>query len=378
MEKKLLRILDTKAAEHFPWIKKKALAKESLDHLHLMDDGECVELRGNTLKYFAYWSKFENLFKVYSSTTFDIVKSFDQALSTAINHRSRLNLSFENIRVLFSESDEFPGLTIDKYGDIAVLLLSSSALLKYVDDFARILTNRLPCAQIVTKGGKKFSSLKASQNEIVAIITEHDIKYFVDIVNGHKSGFYLDQRRNRLLMRNFVTKKAKVLDLFCYSGGFGLNLAAAGAEYVCFVDETSIAQEQLAETLKLNKFAAKTEVIKANAFEFVKNCHEKFNIIVADPPSLTSNWQDLPQAKIALKNLLKSCVKLLLPKGVLIFFSCSYHLSLQHLTEIVSQISKEIGRKAYVLEHFFQDLDHPIVASFPPSEYLKGLAVLID
>jgi len=378
MEKKLLKILDSKAAEHFPWIKKKALAKESLEHLNSIEDGECVELRGNTSKYFAYWSKVENLFKVYSSTTFDIVKSFDQALSSAITYRLQVGLSFENLRVLFSESDEFPGLTIDKYGDIAVILLSSSALVKYVDYFAQTLTNRLQCSQTVVKGGKKFSSLKASQSEITTILTEHDIKYFVDIVNGHKSGFYLDQRKNRLFVRNFVSKKAKVLDLFCYSGGFGLNLAAAGAEYVCFVDETSIAQEQLAETLKLNKFAAKTEVIKANAFEFVKNCTEKFNIIVADPPSLTSNWQDLPQAKIALKNLLKSCVKLLLPKGVLIFFSCSYHLSLQHLSEIVSQLSRELGRKIYVLQYFFQDLDHPVVASFPPSEYLKGLAVLID
>jgi 23S rRNA (cytosine1962-C5)-methyltransferase len=291
-------------------------------------------------------------------------------------------------RLVMSESDGLPGLIVDRYGDVLVvqaLTLGIAARLPLVtaalatlgawraiversDDAVRELEGLAP------QSGVLDGSLAAGAT---AVVREHGLAYEVDLLGGHKTGFYLDQRPSRLAARAFAPG-ARVLDCCSYTGGFSMNAAAAGARSVLAIDQSAPALERLAANAARNGFADVVASRQGNAFELLRelrDARESFDLIVLDPPKFAPHAAQVDKAARGYKDLNLLALKLLAPGGHLLTFSCSGHVGPELFQKIVFGAALDAGRDAQIVAHLFQGDDHPVLLSFPESLYLKGLAL---
>jgi 23S rRNA (cytosine1962-C5)-methyltransferase len=205
-------------------------------------------------------------------------------------------------------------------------------------------------------------------------IQEGAIRYQVDLHGGHKTGAYLDQRENRLHIRGLIPGRGRVLDCFCYSGGFALQ-AAGDAEEVIAVDDSSPALQMAEENARLNGFS---NIIfhKANVFDFMKGLEgtgRLFDLIIMDPPPFARRKSEVAGASRGYLELNRRALRCLKPGGILTTYSCSYHISEPLFLELLAQSAGRAGIEAILCEKRLQARDHPIVLNFPESFYLKGL-----
>ena len=321
----------------------------------------------------------------------------DERIEPALIH-ARLQAAFElrkslfpisktdSFRWFFSEADGIPGLVIDKYADQLVAQFSTAGaekwraeILRSTKDISRILDcfdrsepeNRkqegLPPCQ-----GVLFGSEKGHRVEI----QEWGIRYLVDIHKGQKTGFYLDQRLNRLKLRDFCKGK-RVLNCFCYTGGFSLNAAAAGAEKVISIDSSGEAIQMARENAELNyPHSPVFEWVEGDVFMKLREFRDeqkKFDVIILDPPKFAPTIKSVEKAARAYKDINLLAFKNLNPGGTLFTFSCSGGINPDLFQKIVFGASADAHRTARIQERLQQDLDHPIPLHFPEAEYLKGL-----
>jgi 23S rRNA (cytosine1962-C5)-methyltransferase len=309
----------------------------------------------------------------------------------AINHRLHLiNEQNNAVRLIFAEADFLPGLIADKYGDYISIQVHSAAL-EQVKDI--LIDEMVQCLQ--PKGIYERSDLRsrafeglpntngvafgAAPPDFVDTI-ENGVKYQVNIIDGQKSGFYCDQRENRWLTAQYANGK-KVLDCFCYSGGFTLNALKFGAASVTAVDSSALAIETLERNLGLNNFnAANVKGVKSDVNQYLRTLGaegQTFDLIILDPPKYAPSRSALDKASRAYKDLNRRGMMLLEKGGLLATFSCSGAMDIETFKQVIAWAAIDAGKQIQFIRQFSQPEDHPVRASFPEGEYLKGLLVRV-
>jgi len=295
-------------------------------------------------------------------------------------------------RVINAESDQIPGLVVDKYGDWYTVQVQNAGIDLHKETVFEALVDVLKPKRGIyersdesnrRKDGLSFRKglIYPQGGEIPKLteIVEYGRRYWVDIVKGHKTGFYLDQRENRNLVATYCAGK-DVLNCFSYSGGFAIAALQAGANSVINVDSSEEALELAQKNLELNGFTNTPEKctnLKANVFDYLRELEEdpsspKFDVIILDPPKFSASTATISTASRGYKDINRLAMKLLRPGGVLATFSCSASIDQTLFRQIVSSACIEAKRPMQILHQLSQPADHPIGASFPEALYLKG------
>jgi 23S rRNA (cytosine1962-C5)-methyltransferase len=325
---------------------------------------------------------------ITTTDTDDLQALLSQRLTAAFTRRRAL-LASGACRLLFSEADLLPGLVLDWYSGMAVAQSNTAGIdtiLPMVEELVpRIfedvsgqkltaLVMRGDAAVRMLEGIPEFSRLAFGDEAALAdgSFTENGVAYAADFIAGQKTGFFLDQKENRLCLdRLEITGRTAVLDLFCYSGGWGLRAAKRGAG-VTFVDESPKALELVKRGVELNNLdPAQVRTEEHEAFAFLERPGPAFDVIIADPPAFVKSQKNLYQAVNAYEKLNRLCWRRLKPGGTLLTSSCSYHVPESEFVEIVRRaVAKERGL-AHVVYRGRQAADHPVLLSMPETDYLK-------
>lgn len=293
------------------------------------------------------------------------------------------------LRLIHGESDGLPGVIADRYGDTIVLALTSAGAEKWRNAIASALTRATGCTRLYERSDsdvRKLEGLESRAGWITPaeegeptpqIIEEHGIRLAVDIAAGHKTGFYLDQRENRRLLRELAQGRS-VLNTFCYTGGFSLQALAGGASEVLSIDSSGPALAQAAQNLALNPQldaarATWQEDDVFGALRQLKGAGRKFDLIVLDPPKFAPSAAHAERAARAYKDINLLGFRLLNPGGLLMSYSCSGGVGLELFQKIVSGAAADADVDARILRRLFAAADHPVGLAFPEGEYLKGL-----
>lgn len=313
---------------------------------------------------------------------------FRGKVRTAVKGRKHILASGETdtCRLIFSESDYLPGLIVDKYAEhLAVQVLTTgmqNAMPVIIDELQQLLNplsiyDKSDATSRAHEGLETTNALlSGSQPPELVMVKENGISYGINIAEGQKSGFYCDQRENRQLLASYVKGK-KVLDCFSYTGGFTLNSLHEGARSVTSVDSSALAIETLQENIRLNHFeAAEHNAIKSDVNSQLRKFRdegEMFDVIVLDPPKYAPSRSALDRASRAYKDLNRLGMQLLNSGGLLATFSCSGAMDMETFKQVLAWAALDAGKQVQFIRQFNQPEDHPVRASFPEGEYLKGL-----
>ncbi|MBU3657889.1 MAG: 23S rRNA (cytosine(1962)-C(5))-methyltransferase RlmI [Rhodocyclaceae bacterium] len=297
-------------------------------------------------------------------------------------------------RLIHGEADGLPGVIADRYGDTVVLQLTSAGADAWRDAIVAGIVQATHCKQIYERsdsdvrkleglmpvtGWLEAMGLHETPHQTYPQIDEHGVNFGVDVVGGHKTGFYLDQRDNRLLLRS-LAKGRRILNCFCYTGGFSLQALAGGAESVISIDSSGPALEQARANLAMNPQldGSRAEWRDADVFQALRDYHkagERFDLIVLDPPKFAPSAAHADQAARAYKDVNLFGFKLLAPGGLLMTYSCSGGIGVELFQKIVASAAADAGRDARILRRLMASSDHPVGLAAPEGEYLKGLLV---
>lgn len=293
-------------------------------------------------------------------------------------------------RIIFGEADEFPGLTIDRFNDILVAQVLSLGIEKRKDIIFNLLYKILledgqNIAGIYERNDVQIRVLEGMEEykgyykldgvEIpdytITEITENGIKYKVDIENGQKTGFFLDQKYNRLAISK-IAKDKKVLDCFTHTGSFALNAAKGGAKHVHAVDISQSAIDMAKENAKLNELESKMSFEAINVFDLLPNIKSKdYDFIILDPPAFTKSRKTIQNAKLGYKQINYRAMKALPRGGYLATCSCSHFMSEDNFISMLNDAAKEAGVRLRQIEKRQQSPDHPILLNVEETDYLK-------
>ena len=295
-----------------------------------------------------------------------------------------LNLEETNaFRLIHGEGDGIPGLIIDYYDKNWVIQAHSSGIYYAVEEIAKAIQNSFPeyCETIYCKSSGTLPItgtdyfLFGNNQETVA--KENNILFSVNWVEGQKTGFFLDQRENRKLLGTF-SKGKKVLNTFCYTGGFSIYAMRAGAELVTSVDISQKAVDLAAKNMELNFPNSNHKAVADDVFNFMKENHQIYDVIVLDPPAFAKSIKSKHTATQAYKRLNIAGLKALAPKGILFTFSCSQVIDDVLFYNTVAAAAIETGRTIRVLHKLEQGPDHPTNIYHPEGHYLKGLVLYVE
>lgn len=301
-----------------------------------------------------------------------------QRLERAIEFRRSLNVDGDSFRLVHSDADGLPGLTIDKYGDYLVMQQNCAALEPLLPDLVRVLRRELEPLGILARFDAKARTLEGLETKLELLYgdvpewleaKENQIVYRVDPWRGQKTGAFLDQRENRAALARVAYGQA--LDVFSYHASFGLHLATV-CDHVECIDSSEAALERGRENAALNGLNNMT-FTPANAFDWLhqRDTANRYQTISLDPPALAKARKDLDAAYRAYKELNLRCLKLLEPGGILGTASCSFHVSESDFYVMLEDAAADAGRMVRVLERRSQASCHPEVLNFPESRYLK-------
>ena len=313
---------------------------------------------------------------------------FRQRLEAAIGMRRALlgRTPGEAERLVHGESDGLPGLIVDRYADVVVLQISSAGCHRWRNAIIESLQQITACRAIYERSDADVLELeglaprtglvKGKLDTPVVEIAESGIRLRVDVAKGHKTGFYLDQRDNRLQVGQLAAGK-HVLNCFSYTGGFTLQALAHGAVSVTSVDSSADALVLAREHVGLNNLPEDhCEWIDADVFQYLRKLRDQsrqFDLIILDPPKFAPTAASAERAARGYKDINLLGFKLLRPGGLLATFSCSGGVSADLFRKIVAGAALDAGTDAQVIDQFHSTPDHPVSLAFPEGEYLKGL-----
>jgi len=294
-------------------------------------------------------------------------------------------------RLVYSEADGLSGLTVDRYGDWLIVQLTSLALASQQELLVQLLNDKLRPAGIwlrTEKGIAELEGLSLTDGPLAGaapprplFIEEHGIRFGVDIVEGQKTGFYLDQRENRAAAAGYCRNR-RVLDAFCYSGGFGISaLKLGGAKQVLALDVSEAALALARENSALNDLRGSIEFKKADAFSALQELHdagERFDAVVLDPPKMTRHRAGLKQALRAYHNLNEMAVHLLNPGGMLVTCNCSGLISTDDFILTLAGVATATGRRIRILESRGAAPDHPAGVQCLETSYLQCIICHVE
>ncbi len=291
-------------------------------------------------------------------------------------------------RLVHAEGDGMPGLIIDYYNGTAVMQMHSIGMYLIREELVKALQEVMgeKLKAVYNKSSKTVpfkADIKAedeylfgngSSNEVL----EYGLKFKVDWEKGQKTGFFIDQRENRLLVQKY-SENRDVLNMFCYTGGFSFYAMKGGAKLVHSVDASAKAIDLTNENVDLNFPGDKRhEALVADGFEYLKDIQEKYDLIILDPPAFAKHRNTLPQALKGYKRINTRAFEQIRKGGILFTFSCSQVVSKEKFREAVFSAAAISGRKVRILHQLNQPTDHPVNIYHPESEYLKGLVLFVE
>ena len=323
---------------------------------------------------------------------------FERRLRHAIDYRKTvMGDDFSNYRLIFGEADSFPGLTVDRFGDILVAQVLSLGIEKRKKMLFELLAkifaqDNQPIRGIYERNDVAIRELEGMEqykgffplegypipDSTETTITENGITYAVDFENGQKTGFFLDQKYNRLAVAK-LSRGKRVLACFTHTGSFGLNAAKGGAEYVLSVDISESAVEMAQKNAKANGLDGKVEYLAANVFDLLPKLSEgeminrygKFDFIILDPPAFTKSRQTVESAMRGYKEINLRAMRLLPRGGYLATCSCSHFMTEQLFVKMLHQAAADAGVSLRQIEARQQSPDHPILWNVEETNYLK-------
>jgi 23S rRNA (cytosine1962-C5)-methyltransferase len=315
---------------------------------------------------------------------------FRKRIKAAIDMRQRLKVESHSnaYRLIHAESDGIPGLIVDRYDDVLVLQSLTAGSEFWKETFADLLVEETGIQNIYERSDADVRELEGLK-PITGIlrgtitnpqlqITEYGLKFNVDIQNGHKTGFYLDQSHNRHRVGEFA-KDRDVLNCFCYTGGFSIHALANGAKSVLSVDSSADALALLEENIALNRVRVPAErhtSREGDVFQLLRKFRDEnrsFDMIILDPPKFAPTAAHAEKASRAYKDINLLAFKLLRHGGMLFTYSCSGGIDAALFQKIVASAALDAGTDATIIEHLSQGSDHPVSLHFPEGAYLKGL-----
>ena len=373
-----------------PWIFESAIAKGG------GDAGETVRVDSHSGEFLA-WAAFSPASKIRARTwSFDPSQRIDAAFFSAaceraIQARARFDIQSDALRLVHGESDGLPGLVVDRYGDTLVAQFLSAGAQRWKDVLADALLAHTGLNRLYERSDTSTRALEGlpetkgwlrGDGPTELVLREHDWHLSVDIAQGHKTGFYLDQRDSRHRFAQ-VTRRLRfqqVLNCYCYTGGFTVAALAGGAEHVTSIDSSAGAITMAQSNVERNGFdTARTTFMDADVNASLRKFHEaglSFDAIVLDPPKFAPTVAHAERAARAYKDINRLALKILNPGGVLFTYSCSGGISVDLFHKIVASAGIDAGVDGFILERMGGAPDHPMTIHFPEGEYLKGLAVI--
>jgi 23S rRNA (cytosine1962-C5)-methyltransferase len=373
-----------------PWIFESAIAKGG------GDTGETVRVESDQGQFLG-WAAFSPASKIRARIwSFDEAQRIDAAFFTAacasaVKARARFDIPSNAMRLVHGESDGLPGLIVDRYGDTLVAQFTSAGVERWKEPIADALLAATGLSQLYERSDASSRALEGlpeatgwlrGQGAVELILQEHDWQLAVNIAEGHKTGFYLDQRDSRKRFCDYARrlKFERVLNCYCYTGGFTVAALTGGAAHVTSIDSSGPALEKAAANVALNGFAASRTTfmdadVNVSLRQFIEQ-GQSFDAIVLDPPKFAPTVAHAERAARAYKDINRLAFKLLEPGGVLFTYSCSGGISADLFHKIVASAGCDAGVDGYIHERMGGAPDHPMTVNFPEGEYLKGLVVM--
>ena len=375
-----------------PWVFQGSIAKGGADA------GETVRVEAADGRFLA-WGAFSptSMIRV-RAWSFDEAERIDRAfferrIQRAVALRARLPIASDGLRLIHGEADGLPGLIVDRYGDTLSAQFLSTGTERWRDTIAEGLCAATGCTRLYERSDSGVRGLEGlpersgwlkGEGATEVTITEHGWRLTLDVAEGHKTGFYLDQRDNRALLARWVKRLGcqRVLNCYCYTGGFSVAAFAGGAQQVVSVDSSAPALERARAHMALNGFGPERDAVFADADvnQFLRRrppawrelrCHR------AGPAQVRAHrGARRPRGSRAYKDINRLALKLLNPGGLLLTFSCSGGIGAELFHKIVAGAGLDAGVNAAILQRLEGACDHPTTIEFPEGEYLKGLALL--
>ncbi len=381
-----------------PWIYATAIAQV----IGTPANGALVDVRGSDRRFLA-WAAYSPgsaiRARCWSYREADVIDAdwLGERVRSAVARRLGLWVSTNAARLVFGEADGLPGLVADRYDDMLVVQIQAPGVDSHREALLDALCAATGCATVFDRSDAALRTregLPASGGVLrgpapleVVRIHEHGVQYAVDIRRGHKTGFYLDQRDSRRaladLVRDFVQRHGRgprVLNCFCYTGGFSLAAALAGAAEVISVDSSADALALARGNAELNGLAGESPQalhwVCGDVFEQLRQLRdqgERFDFVILDPPKFATNQHQVDRAARAYKDINLGGLRLLQPGGSLLSFSCSGAIEVDLFQKIVASAVIDSGIDCYLRGRLGAGLDHPTLVTQPEGEYLKGL-----
>ncbi|SDB87670.1 class I SAM-dependent rRNA methyltransferase [Paraburkholderia lycopersici] len=322
---------------------------------------------------------------------------FKRRVQRAVADRRAMVSGTGAVRLIFGEADGLPGLIVDHYAEDAgngrgqlVCQFMAAGVEAWKEAIVAALTSATGCPNVYERsdvsirekeGLEQVTGLLAGDEPPETIVTnENGVRYHVDVRNGHKTGFYVDQRDNRALVQTYASER-EVLNCFCYTGGFSLAAMKGGAKRVVSVDSSGEALATAQKNVDANGFDAQRATwLDADAFKTLRRLYdegERFDLVVLDPPKFAASREHVDRAARAYKDINLTGLKLLRPGGLLFTYSCSGAIDSALFQKIVAGAAADAKVDARILKRLGAGVDHPLLTAFPEGEYLKGLLLQI-
>lgn len=307
---------------------------------------------------------------------------FEGRVAAALAHRRARYPGLTTFRAVYGESDFLPGLVVDKYGDYLSLQLLSAGMDSRRLQIVAALRKIFEPLGIIARNDVSVRKLEGLDEKIELLwgdiperveMEENGLRFQVNLREGQKTGGFLDQKQNHLLLREICTGKS-MLDCFCYNGSWAVHAASYGAQFVVGVDISARAVEQAGRNAKLNGVSDRVKFEECDAFERLRSLHQegrRFGVIVMDPPAFVKSRRNIAEATKGYLTVNRRALELLEPGGYLITCSCSYHMGREAFRDMLIQAARLAKREVRLVATSSQAADHPVLLSFPESEYLK-------
>jgi 23S rRNA (cytosine1962-C5)-methyltransferase len=378
-----------------PWIFSGAVSKVEGEP----PSGETVlvlDSKGSFLARAAYSPHSQIRARIWSWDESEMIEAefFNRRLARAIAARSLVPelVNSEALRLVHGESDGIPGFVADRYGDTLVVQILSAGAEMWKDILAEVCLDLAGIQRIYERSDVDSRRLEGMElragwvrgpkleDPIRVLESQTGLEFMVDVRTGHKTGFYLDQRENRARVGKLAAGR-RVLDCFCYTGGFTAYVLAGGAASVVSIDSSLEALSQARENILLNNLELeKVKLVDGDVFQLLRLMRDmdvSFDLIVLDPPKFAQTASQAQKAARGYKDINLLAFKLLRPGGLLVTFSCSGGVSEDLFQKIVAGAALDAGVEAQILERLSQGPDHPVALNFPEGAYLKGLVLRV-
>jgi len=381
---------DRSLLRRHPWVFEGSIARGSADA------GELVRVEAADGRFLAWGAYSPTSMIRVRAWSFDEAQRIDAAffearLRRAITLRSRLAVDSDGLRLVHGEADGLPGLVVDRYGDVLSAQFLSAGAERWRDTLADQLLTITGLSRLYERSDASVRGLEGlaertgwlrGDGDTAVVIREHGWTLGLDVAEGHKTGYYLDQRDNRRRFADLVRQfgSLSVLNCYSYTGGFSVAALAGGASEVISVDSSGPALAQARDNLRRNGFdAAACGFADADVNAYLREAlaaGRSFDAIVLDPPKFAPTVSHAERAARAYKDINRLALKLLAPGGLLLTFSCSGGISADLFHKIVAGAGIDAGVNAAIIQRLEGACDHPTTLEFPEGEYLKGLVLL--